>query len=194
MRRAFTLLEVIVAITIAGLIALAARATLVAGLDTQERLQLHNTRTEGSTRFRALVMQAMRHMTDAPAVAAPPFVLRDTVTDEGSGQVVEFFSRGLSSPAGTGAIAFVRLVPTARGLTISAARDGAVVLQGTDPNIAAARLRVQTQAGEWLETWPRSLQTPAAVIIDFVPRPTSTGVAAAVPPPLVVATQLETRP
>ena len=72
MRRAFTLIEVIVALTIAGLIALAARSAIVAGLDTQERLQLHTTRTESDARFRALTAQALRHMTDAPTAGTPP--------------------------------------------------------------------------------------------------------------------------
>ncbi|MGQ0643109.1 MAG: prepilin-type N-terminal cleavage/methylation domain-containing protein [Gemmatimonadaceae bacterium] len=189
MRRAFTLLEVIVALTIAGLIALAARAALVAGLDTQERLQFHATRTESDTRFRALTVQALRHMTEAPAAGIAPFVLRDTVTQAGPSHIVEFYSRGLAFPAGTGPASRVRLAPSERGLTIVLLHaDGTVALQGEVTDLAAIRARLQTQAGEWIEAWPRSLQIPAAVVFEFVPLATSRSATA--PVPLVVTTQL----
>ncbi len=188
MRRAFTLVEVVVALMIAALLALAARAVLVAGIDTQERLQRHATVTEGDARFRALVVQALRHMTDAPAVGLSPFVLRDTtIADTILSQAVEFYSRGLSQPAGTGSVLHIRLVPTDRGLTISAvAANGSTALEGVAPGIAAMRVRLQTRAGEWVAAWPRTLQTPAAVALELVPLG-SVGTALA---PIIIATQL----
>jgi len=188
MRRAFTLVEVVVALVIAGLLALAARAVLVAGIDTQERLQRHATITEGDARFRALVVQALRHMTDAPAVGLTPFVLRDTtIADTVPSQAVEFYSRGLSQPAGTGSVMRIRLVPTDRGLTITAIdANGRTALEGVAPGIAAMHVRLQNRSGEWVVAWPLTLQTPAAVALDLVPL-RSPGT---VPAPIVVTTQL----
>ena len=188
MRRAFTLIEVVVALVIAGLLALAARAVLVAGIDTQERLQRHATITEGDARLRALVVQALRHMTDAPAVGLSPFVLRDTtIADSVVSQTIEFYSRGLSQPAGTGPVMRIRLAPSDQGLTISAIdANGFTALQGVAPGIGAMYVRLQDQSGEWVAAWPLTLQTPAAVALDLVPL-RSPGT---VPAPIVVTTQL----
>jgi prepilin-type N-terminal cleavage/methylation domain-containing protein len=189
MRRAFTLLEVVVALTIAGIIALAARAAIVAGIDTQERLQVHVTRSEGDARFRALLVQALRHLSDAPAIGLLPFVLRDTTLADGSqAQLIEFYSRGMSQPAGTGSVLYMRVAPSEQGLTISASGpDGVIVVHGVAPGIGAIRVRLQTPAGAWVETWPRSLQTPSAVSLEFTPTGSSPNAA---PVPLLVTTQL----
>jgi len=194
MSRGFTLLELIVALTIAGLIALSARAVLVGGLDTQERLQAHSAISESDARFRALVVQALRHMTDAPVAGSPPFVMRDTVTDAGPSHIVEFYSRGLGVPAGTGTPSRVRLAPSEHGLTIDARRnDGSVALHGTAAQIAALRALVQTPAGEWTSAWPRSLQIPTAVSLEMLVA-SSTAASGARPVPLIVATQLAGTP
>ncbi len=190
MRRAFTLIEVIVALTIAGIIALAARAALVAGIDTEERLQLHTMTSEGDARFRSLLTEALRHMADSPAPGLAPFALRDTVVDGRVSQTAEFYSRGLGFPAGTGAILRVIVAPSSGGLTITALRaDGVGVMRGVAPSLAAMRVRTKSPAGQWLEVWPQTLQVPVAVIVDFAaPSPDATV------PPLVVATRLEDRP
>jgi prepilin-type N-terminal cleavage/methylation domain-containing protein len=193
-RRGFTLIELVVALTIAGLIALAARAALVAGIDTQDRVQAHTMRTEGDARFRAIVVQALRHMVDAPVTGIAPFVLRDTIDAAGKqSHVVEFYSRGLALPAGTGAVAHVRLEPLADGLTITAVRsDGVRLLRGVAPGIAAFHARLQTPAGAWLDAWPRSLQIPSAVALELTPigatGPNERSV------PLIVTTRLEPQP
>lgn len=195
MRRGLSLIEVMVALVIAGIIALTARSALVAGMDTQDRLTGHSTITEGDARFRALVVQALRHMTDAPAVGMQAFALRDTiVAGAAPSHVAEFFSRGLAQPAGTGAVARVRIAPSGEGLTIAAiGPDGATVLSGVAPGIGGMRMRLRSRGtGDWLDTWPRSLLTPAAVAIEFHVL-ASRGDAAA-PVPLVVMTQLEERP
>ncbi len=195
MRRGLTLIEVVVALAIAGLIALAARAALVAGLDTQERLTAFATRTQGDARFRALVVQAFRHIADAPAVGLPAFVLRDTlVQGDARSHIAEFYSRGLAFPAGTGPVVRVRVGPVADGLAITAlGSDGATLLRGVAPGIDGMRIRVRAIGGdEWLEAWPRSLVTPAAVAVEFT-RPAASG-STDVLVPLVVATRLEERP
>lgn len=195
MRQGLTLIEVVVALAIAGLIALAARAALVAGMDTQDRLTAHSTRTEGDARFRTLVVQALRHIADAPAVGMQAFVLRDTMIDGApASHIAEFYSRGLAHPAGTGAVARVRLAPSAVGLTIAAiGPDGATLLSGVAPGIAGMRMRLRSAStGDWLDAWPRSLVTPAAVAIQFTP--IAAGGVAAAPVPLVVLTRLEERP
>jgi prepilin-type N-terminal cleavage/methylation domain-containing protein len=168
-KRAFTLIEVVVALTIAGIIALAARAAIVAGLDTHARLQQHVAQAEGDARFRALVIQLLRHLSEAPTAATPPFVVRDTVTAAGPSQVLEFYSRGLGFPAGSGPVAAVRIGPSDGGLTISAGgADRGSTLHGTLASATALRVRLLTLSGDWLPSWPRTLQLPAAVTVEFV--------------------------
>lgn len=195
MRRGLTLVEVMVALAIAGILALAARSALVAGMDTQDRLTAHSTITEGDARFRALVVQALRHITDAPAVAMQAFALRDTVVAGAApSHIAEFFSRGLAQPAGTGTVARVRIAPSGEGLTIVAiSADGTTLLSGVAPGIRGMRMRLRSSSGgDWLDAWPRNLLTPAAVAIEFdLLAPRGTAVA---PVPLVVLTGLEERP
>lgn len=194
MKRGFTLIEVIVALTLAGIIALAARAALVAGMDTEERLQRHTTQSEGDARFRALLVQALRHMSDAPATGLAPFTLRDTIVDGGrASQTAQFYTRGLGFPAGSGAILRINVAPGAEGLTIVARRaDGAVVLRGVAQGLGAMHVRTRTPSGEWLDAWPRTLQVPVAVVVNF-DAPTTDAKRGAIPP-LVMATRLEDRP
>lgn len=194
MRRGLTLIEIMVALAIAGIIALAARSTLVAGMDTQDRLTAHLTISEGDARFRALVVQALRHLADAPAVGMPAFTLRDTLVEHAAtSHVAEFFSRGLAQPAGTGAVARVRIAPSSHGLTITAiGADGVTLLSGVAPGMGGMRVRLRSSAGDWLDVWPRSLQTPAAVAIEFHPLASPSPMVALVP--LVVMTRLEERP
>ena len=193
MRRAFTLFEVIVALTIAGIIALAARAALVAGMDTEERVQMHATVSEGDARFRSLLTDALRHMTDSPAPGLAPFAVRDTVVDGRPSQTAEFYSRGLGFPAGTGAIFRIIVAPASGGLTITALRaDGTLVTRGAAPSLAAMNVRAKTPAGQWLQVWPQTLQVPVAVALAFDPQ--SSHAPTASTPPLVVSTRLEDRP
>ena len=191
MRRAFTLLEVLVALIIAGIVALAARAALSGGMDTEERVRMHAARTEGDARFRALLVSVLRHLTDAPAAGVTPLVVRDTLLAErGQSHALEFYSRGLSLPAGGGATLRIELVPSDDGLTIHAYDSHDVMrVSGRAPGLAGVRLRFRTLSGEWLDQWPRTLQVPAAVAIDFTPRSGS-----AQPAPLIVAVGLEARP
>jgi hypothetical protein len=184
------LVEVIVALTIAGLIALAARAAIVGGLDTQDRLIRHTEVAQSEIRFRALLVNALRHLSDAPAPNQLPFVVRDTVHNDVPSHVTEFYSRGLGQPAGTGDVVKVRLAPSAGGLTLSVeSLGGAALLRGTLPTVTGMFLRARAPSGEWAAAWPSTLQLPTAVELTFVGDAIS---GAAVP--LVVATRLEERP
>jgi hypothetical protein len=162
-------------------------------MDTEERLQLHTTTSEGDARFRSLLTDALRHMTDSPAPGLAPFAVRDTVVDGRLSQTAEFYSRGLGFPAGSGAIHRVIVAPSSGGLTITALRaDGAVVMRGAAPSLAAMSVRAKTPAGQWLEGWPQTLQVPVAVAFAFDSQ--SSNAANGAIPPLVVATRLEDRP
>lgn len=184
----FTLLEIVVALTIAGLLALAARAALVAGLDTQDRVRAHVAVTEGEARFRALAVRALRHMADAPAAGVAPFVLRDTVTESGEpSHVLEFYSRGFGSTPGSGRTALVRLAPSAGDrLTISLSDGGTTVWTGTVAGIYALRARMRDATGAWVDAWPPTSQMPSAVALEL--RAAQPGMR---PVTLVAATRLE---
>jgi prepilin-type N-terminal cleavage/methylation domain-containing protein len=189
MKRGFTLVEVIVALTIAGLIALAARAAVVGGLDTQERLTRHTTASENELRFRNLLVLALRHIVDAPVPNQPPFVVRDTMHNGVQSQVAEFYSRGFGHPAGTGPIVNVRIAPTADGLTLTAMLADAPLFTGQLTSAVAMQLRARMPSGEWVALWPRTLQLPTALEVNFTAAP-----GAGVPLPLFVSARLEERP
>jgi hypothetical protein len=81
----------------------------------------------------------------------------------------------------------IRLVPTDAGLTISAMNaNGTTAFEGVAPGIGAMHVTLQDRSGNWVEAWPLTLQTPAAVALELIPL-RSAGVA---PSPIVVTTQL----
>ena len=63
-RRAFTLLELIVSIAVAGIVALLAYGSANAGFDTRDALARHRATTEAELRSRVLLADALRHSSD----------------------------------------------------------------------------------------------------------------------------------
>jgi prepilin-type N-terminal cleavage/methylation domain-containing protein len=66
-RRGLTLLELMVAITVTGIVALLAYGSAQAGFDTDERLARVGETSEAEAQFRALVSDALRHPVEATA-------------------------------------------------------------------------------------------------------------------------------
>jgi prepilin-type N-terminal cleavage/methylation domain-containing protein len=94
-RRGFTLVELMVALVVTGMIALAAYGALDAGTSTRARVQGALGEREGALLARALLDDALRHAADA---SDPALVFARA---EASGDVLDFVSRGVAPADGT---------------------------------------------------------------------------------------------
>jgi len=99
-RPGFTLLEVIVAITVTGLALTTAGMALSAARSTAARIQRHEARTEADGRVRAVLTDMLRHAPRAEQVDEPLLVVDRT----GPTPVLRFLSTGVHEPDGTGGV------------------------------------------------------------------------------------------
>jgi prepilin-type N-terminal cleavage/methylation domain-containing protein len=186
--RGFTLLELIVTIAVAGVIALLVYGTAQAGFDTRDRLARHPATTEAELRGRALLADAIRHASDEADPGTDAFTLDNAVDGRGlpADQLV-FLSRGITPPLGASPLWRVQVAVTAGGLRIDAVRatgdpasGGALLTAPASteppqapftavlPSIRGFDARAMSLAdGVWLESWPSRSQLPAAVRIVF---------------------------
>ena len=111
----FTLIEVIVAIVLTGIVTLLAYGSVQAGLDSANRIEAYRRTTESEALVRSLVSDALRHPADAPDGTS--FEIAQTAE---SGDVLRFVSRGVSGPLGAGELWRVEIAPSAKGLEFSA--------------------------------------------------------------------------
>ena len=116
-RLGFTLLEVIVAITVTGLALTTASMALSAARSTAARIQRHEARTEADSRVRAVLTDMLRHAPRAEQVDEPLLVVDRT----GTTPVLRFLSTGVREPYGTGGVWRVEV----------ALRDSTLVMRAT---------------------------------------------------------------
>ncbi len=185
-RRAFTLLEVITAITLTAMVLGVAGAALGAATSTRSTILSHQRTLEAEARLRSTLTDMLRHAPSPESVAEP--LIRIERTPRGDVRLV-FLSVGVREPFGTG--------PTWR-VTVSVADDGLTmdaVAIGRDRNEAHLRsvvagvdsLQVDvlepTRAGDaarWRRDWPLERSRPTLVRLRF-------GTSPAAAPPLIVA-------
>lgn len=171
-RLGFTLLEVIVAITITGLALTTAGMALAAARDTMARLETHGARTEADGRVRALLTDMLRHAPLPEQVDAPLLsVDRSTETP-----VLRFLSVGVRAPYGTGATWVVEVALRDGELRVQATptgRDlGALPLAATLTSVRGFDVRVleHASAGEvpaWRAEWPLAQDRPSAIELTW---------------------------
>jgi len=190
-RRAFTLLELIVSITVAGIIALLAYASASAGFDTRDAIARHQATSEAELRTRSVLSDALRHASDEADAGNPAFELLDAIDSRGRpADRLTFLTRGILPPLGASALWTVTLSPSSAGLEMRAAPVGG----RENPNIVA---RLETVRGvdvqvmslaerSWTTAWPSPAQLPTAVQLTFYD-----AARAPVGPPLVVRVGLE---
>lgn len=169
-RQGFTLMEVMMAITITALVATVAAAALRAGLDVRERVGTHRLTVDAEARAMEWLSTMLRHPPEANAVTEP--LLQITHLASGSDSVV-FLTRSASPTAGTGAIWRVSLHADMNGLHVNAAstRDvSAAPVLSLLPHIRTVRADALNPASgnsEWLREWPVLRSAPAALRLTF---------------------------
>ena len=174
-RHGFTLLEVVVALVITGMVALVAYAALDGGIATRGRIDGPlRTRADGLA-ARAMLDDALRHIVEHGDGEA-------LVADAGSGgDVLTFYSRGVAEPFGASSLWRVQV----HGATIAAAPIDHVapLLASELPGVQA--IRVSTLAPDGWHAGPVARgQSPQAMRVEFVPVAGQPAMA-----PLVVAMQ-----
>lgn len=171
-RGAFTLLELVVALAIAALVATLAYAALRAGTDAGVRLGSFQRTTARQALLRALVSDALRHLADAGSAAESAFVIDRSVGVDGTPIAgVRFLSRGIATPMGAGEVWRVALTPTAAGLRFRAEpRDhpNAGTLVALLPDVRGMEIRALRLADSaWVDDWHSPTALPIAVALRF---------------------------
>lgn len=175
-RAGFTLLELVVAIVVTGVVALLAYATLQAGLDTSERAERLRASVSAQAVMRALLLDALRHLPEegGGAMDEALFTLEDRTSGSGlPTDVVAFLSHGIGRVPGTAGIWSVTLGPTEDGVRLYAvpldASDGvAFEARVTGARGVEARALPRGTGSAWTERWDLPGRVPAAVRIQLL--------------------------
>jgi prepilin-type N-terminal cleavage/methylation domain-containing protein len=117
-RVGFTLLEVMVAIVITGVVALLAYGTARAGFDTSDRLEGFRTTLEAQMIVRSLLLNALRHPPEGGGAAMNDvlFTIEDGTSADGVPMDgLRFLSRGITPPLGAVAVSSVEDRVVSRG-------------------------------------------------------------------------------
>ncbi len=188
-RSGFTLLELMVALVISGLVALLAYSAITAGLDTLDRVETHRRETQQRALARPLISDALRHIADASENASTVFQITPG-RGPGNGSLV-FLTRGIDAPLGASGLWRMTLSASQDGLSVDAVplEDAArSEIRSMIPGVREMRVRfLPTQEDQlWVTNWEASRQHPYAVKIEMID-----SLGRIMDTPLVVATSFQ---
>jgi prepilin-type N-terminal cleavage/methylation domain-containing protein len=167
-RNAFTLVEVMVALVVTGLVVSIAYASVQAGLETSDRMAVVRTGEERERVTRALLSRAIRHAVPGGIGGQPVFVLRDLP----SGDELVFRTRGVSEPLGATGVWEVTLLPDQEGMRFTGITlgDSSASFTTLLPRVKGVDIRVlgRDVRDGWFENWPFIDRSPVAVTIAFM--------------------------
>jgi prepilin-type N-terminal cleavage/methylation domain-containing protein len=178
-RRGVTLLEVVLAVTVAAVVGLAAASALQAASVAAEQVTRARRAAEGEGRLRTLLTDAARHIPPASMVDGA----RLRLDGDPARPVLRFASRGVVPPFGTGAIWWVTVWQSADSLLVETAPPAMSTLRARRlvvPRVATLAVRVlDTEALPWHERWSLAGRLPQVLEVAWT-------LPAAAPPPLRV--------
>jgi prepilin-type N-terminal cleavage/methylation domain-containing protein len=167
-RAAFTLIEVMVALVVTGLVVSIAYASVQAGFETSDRLAAAQSGTERELIARAMLSRAIRHAVPGALGGQPVFLLRN----QPLGDELAFRTRGVAEPNGASEVWEVGLISDAEGLRVTghAADDPSQSFSALLPRIQRVDVRVRGRdfRDGWFEDWPFVDRSPVAVTIAFL--------------------------
>jgi prepilin-type N-terminal cleavage/methylation domain-containing protein len=172
-RRAFTLIEVMVAIVVTGLVVALAYTAAQAGFDTEERTARVRTGSEADAVGRAMIGNALRHALPGIIGGDTVFALEAYRVNDRALVGLRFLTRGVIEPFGATGTWEVTVRPGSEGLRIEGrpvdSRDTAPIT-GTLPGVRAIEVRVRGRDARqgWLDAWVSPDRSPAAVAITFL--------------------------
>lgn len=193
-RRAFTLLEVMIALVITGVVVTLAYATTQAGFDVESRLDRHRDLGERDVALRAILTDALRHQVDGTRGGEAVFTVVDRAAANGaSADSLQLTTRGMVTPLGASAPWVVSVWRSGDTLQLAGhPLDGA-----SDAVPVTARLTGVQQfdvqalgrglAAAWRGDWPEPDVAPDAIAL-------SVGRADSAPLSIVVRRGLERAP
>ena len=168
MRRAFTLVEVMVALVITGLVVSIAYASVQAGFETSDRLAAAQSGIERETVARAMLLRAIRHAVPGTIGGQPVFVLRN----QPLGDELAFRTRGIAEPNGASEIWDVELTADSGGtrFTGRASDDPSRTFSSLLPRVQRIDVHVRGRdfRDGWFDDWPFVDRSPVAVTITFL--------------------------
>lgn len=171
-RRGFTLLELLVAVVLTGVVALLVYGTTQAGLDSETRLAAQRRVLQSERAMQTLLEDALRNARPAPRPTDPAFTLDARTSARGlPADRLTFVSRGGFPPLTADADWQITIEATAAGLAATATPLGvraASRLAGLLPGVTGLEIRVQPPGtSEWTGQWPLATVFPRAVEVTY---------------------------
>jgi prepilin-type N-terminal cleavage/methylation domain-containing protein len=171
-RRGFTLLELLVAIVLAGVVALLVYGTSRAASDTETRLAASRRAWQSQRAMRTLLEDALRNARSPLRPGDPAFQLQTQTSGRGvPSDRLTFVTRGGFPPLTGDADWRVTVEATPAGLSVIAVPLGvraAARLAGLVPGVTGVEIRVQTPGGgPWNRQWALPAAFPRAVVLTF---------------------------
>lgn len=190
-RNAFTLIEVMVALVVTGLVVSLAYGAAQAGFDTEDRLDAHRAGQERAAAMRTLLADALRHQVEGVRGGDEVFALTDRVASGGgSADSLRLATRGLVAPLGGSATWNVSVWLAGDTLRLSARPlAGGVPVEAWQGEVRSFDVQALGRglSAEWSGTWPDGDVAPDAVSLTL-------GHASLSPSRLVVRRGLERAP
>ena len=171
-RRGFTLVELMLALTLTAITATVAGSALVSARRTAERVREHGSATADDSRWRAMLADMLRHPPRPEQVSEP--LLR--LYREGSTPSLQFLTVGVREPLGTGSIWRAVVTQDSAGLLLTAtpvttgAPDPIVQYRLADAQLVDVTVlepATALDAARWRTDWPVAQQRPAAIAIEW---------------------------
>lgn len=171
-RHGFTLLELLVVIVLAGVVALLVYGAAQVGVDTDARLAASRRRWQSQHAMRTLIEDALRNARPALRAGDPAFVLQIHTSGAGVPQdQLTFVTRGGFPPLTGDADWRVTIEPTPAGLAAVAVPLGVRAparIAGALAGITGVEIRVQPPGGgPWIRQWALPTAFPRAVTLTF---------------------------
>jgi prepilin-type N-terminal cleavage/methylation domain-containing protein len=171
--RGFTLLELIVAVVLAGVVALLVYGAAGAAADIQERLWAKRAAVQSSRAMRVAIEDALRNARPALRYGDTALVLDDAVGDAGRpADRLTFVTAGTLAPLTADADWAVTIEPTAEGLTLAAvpfgfAEQPRVVARLAGVTGLDVRVLPPGPGQSWSNRWTQHTKLPRAVELTY---------------------------
>ena len=175
-RPAVTLIEVLVALVVTGLVVTLAYGTAQAGFDTDARLASYRDTSESDAVVQTLLFDALRHAVDGVRGGDAVFDLTDRQLADGTpNDSLRFSTRGVVPPLGTSGAWSVSVWSSDEGLHLSAVPESAAPspLSPVRAHLAGVRgfdVRIigRGLAARWSDRWTDRDVAPDAVSYALV--------------------------